>query len=146
MIKRKLKLAGALLAVAGALCLASCGSNSSANNQPVVNSTDDINEKVETKQKYVIELNMENYQKYIDIRFIPSNNGSSSHFNYYFQGSLSYAYYDNVVITSHYSRTGYEETDTEISLTTGGYARWYSTGGYGTTTLTGVRGKVIYWI
>ena len=61
MIKRKLKIVGAFLAIAGAFCLASCGSNSSAVNQPVVNSTDNINDKAEERQKYVIELNMDNY-------------------------------------------------------------------------------------
>lgn len=142
-MKKKTILLG--VGLLSAFAFASCAGNSSGSHN-IVNSSDNINSNADEKQKYVIELNMDNYQKYIDIRFIPSNNGSSSHFNYYFQGSLSYAYYDNVVITSHYSRTGYEETDTEISLTTGGYARWYSTGGNGTTTLTGVRGKVIYWI
>ena len=138
MIKRKLKLAGALLAVAVAFCLASCGSNSSANNQPVVNSTDNINDKAEEKQKYVIELNMDNYLKYIDIKVMPE----SSSYNYYFQGSLSYAYYDNVVIK--YTR---DSTDYEVNLSVGGYARYYSTSRYaGTPSITSVSGKVIYWI
>jgi len=144
MIKRKLKFAGALLAVAGAFCLAACGSNSSANNQPVVNSTDNINEKVETKQKYVIELNMENYQKYIDLRFLPGDSGSNSYTIYYFQGSLSYAFYDNVIVT--YTVDG-ESEGSKVTLSSGGYGRYYTSSRYSKThTITNVSGKVIYWI
>ena len=131
---KKTKLLGALLIAGCAFGLASCG-NSKADNQPVVNSTDNINEKVETQQKYVIELNLENYKKYIDVR---SNGGSV-----YFIGTLSYAFYDNVVITSERVYSG--TTTTEIELSAGGYASWY-TAGYGTYNVTAVKGKVIYWI
>lgn len=141
MIKRKLKLACSLLAVAGAFCLASCGSTSSANNQPVVNSTDNINEKVETKQKYVIELNMDNYQKYIDVR---AEYGYSNGIRYSFYGSLSYGFYDNVVVECErtYSNKLYPYT---VNLSVGGYGHYY-TSGYGDYKVTGVSGKVIYWI
>ncbi len=143
MIKRKIKILGVLFLSLGLFCITSCNSKTNGNHKIVVNSTDDINENIETKQKYVIELNMDNYLKFIDIKIIPSNN---DYFEYYFQGSLSYAFYDNVVITSHYSRAGYEETDTEITLSAGGYAMWHSSGGKGNITVIDVKGKVIYWI
>jgi len=138
---KKTKLLGALLAVAGALCLASCDSNSSANNQPVVNSTDNINDKAEEKQKYVIELNMDNYRKYIDIR---AEYGYSNGVRYAFYGSLSYGFYDNVVIECerNYCNELYPYT---VNLSVGGYGDYY-TSGYGSYKVTGVSGKVIYWI
>ena len=146
---KKTKFLGALLIAACAFVLCSCGSSSnSSEKQNIVNNNDNINDKAEEKQKYVIELNLNNYLKYIDKRFIPIGSGSTGYITYYFQGSLSYAYYDNVVITSHFrsNKTGYEETDNEISLSTGGYAVWYSSGANGLYSITAVSGKVIYWI
>ena len=140
MIKRKFKLVCMFLAVAGAFCLASCGSSSNADNQQVVNSTDIINNKAEEKQKYVIELNMNNYKKYIDTR---AEVYTGSHLRYAFYGSLSYGFYDNVVIT--FERNYNEVTTHQVELSTGGYGYWY-TAGYGTYTITAVSGKVIYWI
>ena len=138
---------GVLFAVIGTFTLVSCGSESNTTNtQNIVNNSDDIKEKTEEKQKYVIELNMDNYAKYIDVKSLPVGTGSSIYFIVYFQGSLTYAYYDNVVITSHYSKTGQEGYDTEIALSTGGYARWYSSGGNGSYEIKGINGKVIYWI
>ncbi len=139
MIKRKFKIVGAFLAVAGAFCLVSCGSGSSADNQPVLNNTNNINEKVETKQKYVIELNLDNYRKYVDVR--SEYNGSNS--RVYFIGTLSYAFYDNVAITYERNYSGVTTHTAELSA--GGYSSWY-TSGYGSYTVTGVSGKVIYWI
>ena len=138
---KKTKLLGALLIATCAFGLASCGSNSSSDNQPIVNSTDNINDKAEEKQKYVIELNMDNYRKYIDIR---AEYGYSNGVRYAFYGSLSYGFYDNVVIECerNYSNTLDPYT---VNLSVGGYGDYY-TSGYGSYKVTGVSGKVIYWI
>ncbi len=119
--------------------LFSCGSNE---NKSIVKDEDDIDEKAEEKQKYVVELNMDNYEKYIDIRYEPD--GSNSRICFY--GSLPYAFYDDAVITSRVSRSGYEDVMKDIELSSGGYAYWHNTGGYWSYKITGVSGKVIYWI
>ncbi len=139
MIKRKIKILITLFVATCSFGLASCGNSSNANH-PVVNSTDSINEKVETKQKYVIELNMDNYRKYIDIR---TEYWSYDYIKYTFYGSLSYGFYDNVIIECerHYSNV-YPYT---VQLSAGGYGDYY-TSNFGTCTITGVSGKVIYWI
>ena len=115
-----------------AFVLVSCGS-SSTNNQSVVND-DNINDTAEEKQKYVIELNVDNYLKYIDIR---NECGENTHIVYKFYGSLSYAFYDTVVITYNTGKT------TELSA--GGYGYYYNSR-TGQPTVTSVTGKVIYWI
>ena len=131
---KKIKLLTSLLILAFTLVFSSCGNNST------VNSTDSINEDVETKQKYVIELNMDNYKKYIDLRTEPAGD----YCRYCFYGSLSYAYYDNVVITYY---AGSETNTYTLVLSSGGYALFYSTGRYTTTyTVSNITGKVIYWI
>ena len=132
--------------------LASCGS--SKNSESNSNSNDNTvsitsNNGKEEKQKYIVDLNMDNYTKYLDIRYEPYGSGSNLYFRVCFYGSLSYAYYDDVVITNHFSRSNFEETDTDIKLSAGGYAYWYTLGGgsgSGTNTITKVSGKVIYWI
>lgn len=134
-MKKKLFKSLLIIPFISVLALASCGSSSnSSENNKIVNSTDNINYKEETKKKYVIELNKDNYRKYIDVR---SNGGSV-----YFIGTLSYAFYDNVII---YSLRSGGETSNPIELSAGGYASWYITG-YGSYTVTAVSGKVIYWI
>lgn len=105
--------------------LASCGNS---NDNTVINTIDEINGDAETKQKYVIELNMDNYKKYIDIRI---EDGS-----YSFYGSLTYAYYDNVNVST---------SNGIVSLTAGGYGYWYKWNGTHYK-INNVSGRVIFWI
>ena len=113
------------------LVLCSCRNSS--------NSTSSNSSEASKQQKYEISLNMDNYKTYVDIK--SEYNGNST--RVYFDGTLSYAYYDNVVIT--YERNYSGVTTSTVELSAGGYAHWYTTG-YGTYSITGVSGKVIYWI
>ncbi len=122
-----------IISVLFVFVLVSCGSSSN-NNQSVVNDDDIINDTAEEKQKYVIELNVDNYLKYIDIR---NECGENMDIVYKFYGSLSYAFYDTVVITYKTGKT------TELSA--GGYGYYYNSRA-GQQTVTNVTGKVIYWI
>ncbi len=121
-----------IISILFAFVLVSCGSSSN-NNHNVVND-DIINDTAEEKQKYVIELNVDNYLKYIDIR---NECGENMNIVYKFYGSLSYAFYDTVVITYNTGKT------TELSA--GGYGYYYNSR-TGQPTVTSVTGKVIYWI
>lgn len=139
MVKRKIKLLGAIMIAVCTFGLASCGGDSSNNtNELIINYTDEIKEDATTKQKYVIELNMDNYHKYIDERVVYDKSSSSNKYALY--GSLSYAFYDNVVVKYVF----YSETF-EIELSSGGYGNM-SKGYESKYKIIGVSGKVIYWI
>lgn len=141
MLTKKFKFASALLAIIGSFYFTSCDSTPPlSGNQNIVHYSDNIDNKAQEMQKYVIELRKDNYLKYIDIR------QESSRVCFY--GSLSFAFYDNVVITSCYdSGYSYNSIDKkQIELSCGGYAPWYTYGGYGTYTIDDVCGKVIFWI
>ena len=142
MKKRIIAMLGVLFTVVGTVTLVACGSDSNTSNtQNIVNNNDNIKEKAEEKQKYVIELNMDNYLKYIDVR---AETATSNSVRYAFYGSLSYAFYDNVVVECErtYSSNLYPYT---VELSAGGYGLYY-TSGYGSYEVKGISGKVIYWI
>ncbi len=127
MIKRRFKLFAVIFILLSFITLSSCSSNKESNK---INSDDNINEKADQMQKYVIELNTENWSKYIDVRSqygIRSNGYAGKVF--YYIGTLSYAYYDNVYING-------------LQLSAGGYADCGDT----PLTVNKVSGKVIYWI
>jgi hypothetical protein len=115
-------------------CLTSCVSTGDLmGNNPTSNST------VETMKKHTVRLTMDNYQTYIEIRGISGE--SATTFN--FEGALSYAYYDNVVIS--YKVNGEPR---ETKLNAGGYGRYYSSLRMASSTaeIIGVSGSVIYWM
>ena len=119
-------------------CLISCGNNSvdsKLNNNSIAS--------VETMHKYNVQLNMNNYRTYIDIRSTTVDFSTSSNTYYVFDGALSYAYYDNVVI--NYTING--ETK-EVKLSAGGFGNYYVSNSRVTTTaeITGISGSVIYWL
>lgn len=121
------------------LGLTSCNRKNEVNNtvqpEPVQSTQPEVK-----MERHEVELNINNYQTYINRRSL----SDGSYASIYFEGALSYAYYDNVVIT--YTRTnGSNKTTDTLKLSAGGYSSWYTTG-YGTYTVTDVSGKVIYWI
>ncbi len=134
MIKRRFKFFTILFILLGFITLSSCGNK--------VNSSEKVDENATEKQKYVVELNIDNYKKYIDVRTTPYGDG---YLIYYFDGTLSYAYYDNVIITYNRSSYGSYDNGINIGLSTGGYAKWYESRQTSCTVID-VTGKVIYWI
>ena len=111
------------------LFLSSCKTDNNGLGGTQVESSDQSQQSTETKmKKYVVVLNTENYTKYIDLKMIDLGAANSY---YFFEGSLSYAYYDDVVINETYS------------LSTGGYYGYIYKNKPEVTSITG---KVIYWI
>ena len=118
--------------------LGSCGSKTNDENKGANEDTSIAH--VEEKKRYNIALTLENYTKYIEIRYMFGESSTS----YYFQGALSYAFYDNVIIKAHSSSNG----DYSIKLSVGSYASYYSisTRFSETPSIIGIEGNVIYWI
>lgn len=118
--------------------LSSCGSKT--------NESEDVRQEASVAQteqmkKYNIVLTLDNYRTYIDQRYI----ATESYTSYYFQGSLSYAFYDNVVIRANNPNSG--GGDYDIHLSAGGYGRFWSSSRYTTEhKVIGITGNVIYWI
>jgi len=110
--------------------LSSCKENN-------VNNGDKINEEANEKQKYVVELNMDNYKKYIDIEY---QLRAKEHVYYRFYGVLSYAFYDEVVVTYYLSSSSNEST---ITLNAAGCSNFMYNH---QPVVTNITGKVIYWI
>lgn len=118
--------------------LTSCGNNSSNNNAP------DNNTPVETMGKHTIQLTMDNYLTYIEIRGTTVVSSTSSTTTYVFEGALDFAYYENVVV-----RYKLNDGDiTETKLNAGGYGKYYASNSRVTTNaeIVGVSGSVIYWM
>ena len=118
------------------LCMAGCGTE--VNNG-------------ETKTKQVVTLTIDNYQDYLTIETTPVIGEVSSSYYNYFRGALSYAYYDNVIITYDYISSGSSTTTTEktIKLNVGGCGCIVtSSSRYGRTSydITNVSGTITYWI
>lgn len=80
--------------------------------------------------KHVVSLTSDNLNIYIDLKF----EGTSSNLEYYFIGSLSYAFYDNVKFI----------TDSVYSLSASGYAKAHSSSSLNDAYM--VSGSVIYWL
>ena len=105
----------------------------------------------ETKTKQVVTLTMDNYQDYLTIETTPVIGEVSSSYYNYFCGALSYAYYDNVIITYDYISSDSSTTTTEktIKLNVGGCGCIVtSSSRYGRTSyeITNVSGTITYWI
>lgn len=122
------------------LCMIGCTSN---NRQ--TQTTDAPSNKVSVMEKHMVSITNDNYQKYLTIE----TNEGSSRSHHHFRGALSYAFYDNVVITYNYR---YEDTITEknLSLNVGGCGTitttWSSIHGSSSYEITNVSGTITYWI
>lgn len=106
----------------------------------------------ETKTKHVVNLTIDNYQDYLTIETtLYIRDYMTSYYNY-FRGALSYAYYDNVIITYDYISSGSSTTTTEetIKLNLGGCGCIVtsSSSRYGGNSyeITNVSGTITYWI
>ena len=122
-----------------ALCLNACTSEEK-------NTTD--NTPAPTKQvmeKHEISLNLTNFLTYFDITSTTSYNQTT----YVFSGCLSYAYYDNVVITIkyHLSNEDIESNSKieEVVLNAAGNGHFDGGGKY-LGKINAVKGKVTYWM
>ena len=134
MIKRRFKLFAVLFILFSFITLSSCSSNK-------VNNSEKVDENATEKQKYVVELNMDNYDKYIEIR----SEGGGSRFCFY--GALSYAFYENVTISYVCSYNTSEAYFVDLSA--GGYGLYYEKtleNKYYTYSVVNAWGRVIYWI
>jgi len=100
-------------------------------------------------EKHIVSLTLDNYQKFFTISRNTVGTGS---YDNNLSGALSYAYYDNVVITYllvYQGRGETTETEHTLNLNVGGCGTIHTTSSqYGSTTyrITGVSGTVIYWI
>lgn len=116
------------------LCFVGCNSN---------NGTE-----VSVMEKHVVNITKENYQKFITIEISTIVGCNSSTSYHYFRGALSYAYYDNVIITYNYI---FDSTTTEktLYLNVGGCGTiTTSSSRYGRTSyeIVNVTGTITYWI
>lgn len=104
------------------------------------------NDKNKNMTKYSIVLTEENYQDYLTIEtslfFYPSSYRIDYH---YIRGALSYAYYDNVIITYDYIPMNSDPSTKTLKLNLGGCATITTNGG-SRYEITKVTGTVTYWI
>lgn len=70
-------------------------------------------------EKHIVSITKDNYQKFLTIETNYVVGSASSTSYYYFRGALSYAFYDNVVITYDY-RSNDTTTERTLSLNVGG--------------------------
>lgn len=122
------------------LCMMGCTSN---NRQ--TQTTDAPSNKVSVMEKHMVSITNDNYQKYLTIE---TNYEESYRSHHHFRGALSYAFYDNVVITYNY-RSGDTITEKTLSLNVGGcgtITTWSSIHGSSSYEITNVSGTITYWI
>ena len=125
------------------LCVAGCASN---NGQ--IQNTDTPSNGVSVMEKHIVSITKDNYQKFLTIEtnYVVANSSSTSY--HYFRGALSYAFYDNVVITYNY-RSNDTTTEVTLSLNVGGCGTIKTSDSrYGSSSyeITNVTGTIIYWI
>ena len=117
-----------------AVSLIGCGNNnsggSSGSNVPVM-------------EKHEVTLNMTNYLTYFDVSYTSSYNQNT----YDFKGCLSYAFYEDAVVTFlYYTDTSQQTSKTEeVKLNAGGNGHFVGGGKY-LGSVNAIRGKVIYWM
>lgn len=122
------------------LCMMGCTSN---NRQ--TQTTDAPSNKVSVMEKHMVSITNDNYQKYLTIE---TNYEGSSISHHHFRGALSYAFYDNVVITYNYC-SGDTITEKTLSLNVGGcgtITTWSSIHDSASYEITNVSGTITYWI
>ena len=125
-----------------ALCLGGCTNISSNNNEGGNNTPAPTTQAME---KHEVSLSTSNYQTYFDI----SSSTSYNQTTYDFAGCLSYAFYEDVVITiKYYNSTDTSESNSkteDVKLNAGGNGHFAGGGKY-LGTVNAVKGKVIYWM
>ena len=125
------------------LCITGCASN---NGQ--ISTTDTSSNEVSVMEKHIVSITKDNYKKFLTIETNYVIGSSSSTSYHYFRGALSYAFYDNVVITYYY-RSNDTTTERTLSLNVGGCGTiTTSSSRYGSSSyeITNVSGTIIYWI
>ena len=138
------KLLIAILLICMSICFIGCSATKG--------STTDT---VEEKEKHIVTLTMDNWEKYITIEIVPYAGSASTTYYHYFRGALSYALYEDVTITyeltERMSRSPYTITQTEktLLLNAGGCATITisnDSGNYRSYTITQVSGTITYWL
>ena len=125
------------------LCMTGCTTN---NGQ--IQTTDTPSYEVPVMEKHIVSITKDNYQKFLTIETNYVVGSASSTSYHYFRGALSYAFYDNVVITYDY-RSNDTTTERTLSLNVGGCGTiTTSSSRYGSSSyeITNVSGTIIYWI
>lgn len=120
----------------------SCSSN---NRQ--IQTIDTPSNELSVMEKHIVSITKDNYQKFLTVEI----NSVSSVAFHYFRGALSYAYYDNVVITYNlnYSDRTPNKTGQTLPLNVGGCGTITTVSTqYGSSSyeITDVSGSIIYWI
>ena len=123
------------------VCLTSCGNNGNSNAN--ISNNNDITT-VDSMKKHTIQLTLDNYQTYVEIRSNTEVFSTLTTTTFVFDGALDYAYYDNVVISYKVNDGDIKET----KLSAGGYGKYYETNSRVSSTaeIVGVSGSVIYWM
>ena len=129
------------------LCITGCASN---NGQ--ISTTDTSSNEVSVMEKHIVSITKDNYQKFLTIEtnYVVGSLSSTSY--HYFRGALSYAFYDNVIITYNYHSSGTSGdtiTEKKLSLNAGGCGTIITSNSrYGNSSyeITNVTGTIIYWI
>lgn len=83
------------------LCMTGCAST---NGQ--IQTTDTPSNDATVMEKHIVSITADNYQKFLTVEINVVDGGSSSTSYHYFRGALSYAFYDNVIITYNYHSSG----------------------------------------
>lgn len=125
------------------LCFVGCNSNNGK-----VQNTGTSSTEVSVMEKHVVNITKENYQKFITIEELSVVGSNSSTSYHYFRGALSYAYYDNVIVTYNYISNS-TITEKTLYLNAGGCGTiTTSSSRYGSSSyeIVNVTGTITYWI
>lgn len=125
------------------LCFVGCNSNNGKEQNTNTPSTE-----VSVMEKHVVNITKENYQKFITIEKLSVVGSISSTSYHYFRGALSYAYYDNVIVTYNYISNS-TITEKTLYLNAGGCGTiTTSSSRYGSSSyeIVNVTGTITYWI
>lgn len=125
------------------LCFVGCNSNNGK-----VQNTGTSSTEVSVMEKHVVNITKENYQKFITIEELSVVGSNYSTFYHYFRGALSYAYYDNVIVTYNYISNN-TITEKTLYLNAGGCGTITTSGSrYGSSSyeIVNVTGTITYWI
>ena len=106
--------------------------------------SDNTKQETSGMEKHEIELNLDNYLLYFDVKNSqPSKYSPSS--PYQFSGCLAYAFYDNVCVSFEYHSNG-ESTTHVLKLNANGNGAAPITGSTTTVNLVDISGKVVFWM
>ena len=100
------------------------------------------NPNLPTMEKHVVTITTDNYLKYIEV----STSSSYGQTSYYFEGCLSYAFYDVSFTMSYSTSSLITDIKTEIVNCNAAGNGTFSGGGKYSAKIEAVSGTVIYWI